>query len=110
MSTERKFFETMESDIIECRYPETERNKLMRNLINLKDQKINLLITEQQAAVRVRRSMRCSTRRLQRLALVWIGDYDITRYDLDNLFSGTAQVWETARKRITATRRTSFAN
>lgn len=110
MSTERKFFETMESDIMNADIPETERNKLMRNLINLKDQKINLLITEQQAAVRVRRSMRCSTRRLQRLALVWIRRLWISPDMILTIwFSGTAQVWETARKRITATRRTSFS-
>ena len=86
MSTERKFFETMESDIMNADIPETERNKLMRNLINLKDQKINLLIT---GATGCGKSSTINALFNTEVAKVGVGvdpeTMDITRYDLDNL-------------------------
>ena len=45
MSDEKKFFESMESDILNANIPEEEKSKLMKNLLNLKKQKINLMIT-----------------------------------------------------------------
>ena len=86
MSTERRFFETMESDIMNADIPETERNKLMRNLINLKDQKINLLIT---GATGCGKSSTINALFNTEVAKVGVGvdpeTMDITRYDLDNL-------------------------
>jgi len=35
----------MESDILNANIPEEEKSKLMKNLLNLKKQKINLMIT-----------------------------------------------------------------
>ena len=41
MEKERRFFDAMESDIMNADIPETERNKLMKNFLQLKEQKIN---------------------------------------------------------------------
>ena len=46
MSDEKKFFESMESDILKANIPEEEKSKLMKNLLNLKKQKINLMIDQ----------------------------------------------------------------
>ena len=86
MSDEKKFFESMESDILNANIPEEEKSKLMKNLLNLKKQKINLMIT---GATGVGKSSTinalCSTEK----AKVGVGTdpetMEITRYELDNL-------------------------
>ena len=45
MDREQSFFDTMESDIMNADISEEEKNKLMKNLLMLKKQKINLMIT-----------------------------------------------------------------
>lgn len=45
MGNQEKFLDAMEKDIINADIPESERNKLMRNFLYLKDRKINLMIT-----------------------------------------------------------------
>ncbi len=45
MQNERKFLDAMESDIMNADIPDTEKNKLMKNFLTLKKQKINLMIT-----------------------------------------------------------------
>ena len=40
MEKERRFFDAMESDIMNADIPKTERNKLMKNFLQLKEQKI----------------------------------------------------------------------
>ena len=45
MDREKSFFEAMESDIMNADISEEEKNKLMKNFLKLKKQKINLMIT-----------------------------------------------------------------
>ena len=45
MQNERKFLDAMESDIMNADIPDSEKNKLMKNFLTLKQQKINLMIT-----------------------------------------------------------------
>lgn len=45
MSKEKKFYEAMESDIMNADIPDSKKNKLMKNFLQLKEQKINLMIT-----------------------------------------------------------------
>lgn len=86
MEKERRFFETMESDIMNANIPETERNKLMKNLLNMKEQKINLMIT---GATGCGKSSTINALFNTEVAKVGVGvdpeTMDITRYDLDNL-------------------------
>lgn len=45
MRNEKSFFDSMEQDIMNADISETEKNKLMKNFLHLKGQKINLIIT-----------------------------------------------------------------
>ena len=86
MEKERRFFDAMESDIMGANIPEMERNKLMKNLLKLKDQKINLMIT---GATGCGKSSTINALFNTEVAKVGVGvdpeTMDITRYDLDNL-------------------------
>lgn len=86
MEKERRFFDAMESDIMSANIPEMERNKLMKNLLKLKDQKINLMIT---GATGCGKSSTINALFNTEVAKVGVGvdpeTMDITRYDLDNL-------------------------
>lgn len=43
--TEKKVLEALESDIMSADIPDTEKNRLMKNYLRLKNQKVNLMIT-----------------------------------------------------------------
>lgn len=86
MKDEKKFLEAMESDIMNADIPETEKNKLMKNFLQLKEQKINLMIT---GATGCGKSSTINALFNTEVAKVGVGvdpeTMEITRYDLDNL-------------------------
>lgn len=86
MEKERRFFDAMESDIMNADIPETERNKLMKNFLQLKEQKINLMIT---GATGCGKSSTINALFNTEVAKVGVGvdpeTMDITKYELDNL-------------------------
>ena len=45
MENEKRFLDLMESDIMNADISESEKNKLIKNFLYLKNQKINLMIT-----------------------------------------------------------------
>lgn len=86
MKEEKKFLDAMESDIMNADIPETEKNKLMKNFLKLKEQKINLMIT---GATGCGKSSTINALFNTEVAKVGVGvdpeTMEITRYDLDNL-------------------------
>ena len=86
MSDEKKFFDAMESDIMNANIPEAEKSKLMKNLLQLKNQKINLMIT---GATGSGKSSTINALFNMDVAQVGVGvdpeTMDIAEYDLDNL-------------------------
>ena len=86
MKDEKKFLDAMESDIMNADIPEVEKNKLMKNFLQLKEQKINLMIT---GATGCGKSSTINALFNTEVAKVGVGvdpeTMDITRYDLDNL-------------------------
>lgn len=86
MKDEKKFLDAMESDIMNADIPEVEKNKLMKNFLLLKEQKINLMIT---GATGCGKSSTINALFNTEVAKVGVGvdpeTMDITRYDLDNL-------------------------
>ena len=86
MEKERRFFDAMESDIMNADSPKTERNKLMKNFLQLKEQKINLMIT---GATGCGKSSTINALFNTEVAKVGVGvdpeTMDITKYELDNL-------------------------
>ena len=86
MKDEKKFLDAMESDIMNADIPEVEKNKLMKNFLQLKEQKINLMST---GATGRAKSSTINAHFNTEVAKVGVGvdpeTMDITRYDLDNL-------------------------
>ena len=86
MSNERHFFDAMEQDIMNADIPETEKNKLMKNFLHLKKQKINLMIT---GATGCGKSSTINALFNTEVAKVGVGvdpeTMEITKYELDNL-------------------------
>lgn len=86
MKDEKKFFDTMEEDIMNANIPDSEKNKLMKNFLHLKEQKINLMIT---GATGCGKSSTINALFNTEVAKVGVGvdpeTMDIARYDLDNL-------------------------
>ena len=86
MENEKKFLDAMESDIMNADIPEVEKNKLMRNFLHIKEQKINIMIT---GATGCGKSSTINALFNTEVAKVGVGvdpeTMDITRYDLDNL-------------------------
>lgn len=86
MKDEKKFLDAMESDIMNADIPEVEKNKLMKNFLQLKEQKINLMIT---GATGCGKSSTINALFNTEVAKVGVGvdpeTMDITKYDLDNL-------------------------
>ena len=82
----KKFFDAMEADIMNADIPEAEKNKLMRNFLHLKEQKINLMIT---GATGCGKSSTINALFNMEVAKVGVGvdpeTMEITRYDLENL-------------------------
>lgn len=81
-----KFFDAMEKDIQSANIPESEKTKLMQNLLHLKDQKINLMIT---GATGSGKSSTINALFDMEVAKVGVGvdpeTMDIAKYELDNL-------------------------
>ena len=42
---QEKFMDKMEQDIMDADMPESEKSKLLKNLFQLKEQKVNLMVT-----------------------------------------------------------------
>lgn len=86
MENEKKFLDVMESDIINAEIPDYEKDKLMKNFLYLKHQKINLMIT---GATGCGKSSTINALFNTEVAKVGVGvdpeTMEITRYDLDNL-------------------------
>ena len=86
MKDEKNILEAMETDIMNANIPEAERTKLMKNLLQLKHQKINLMIT---GATGSGKSSTINALFNTEVAKVGVGvdpeTMDITKYDLDNL-------------------------
>ena len=102
MSDEKKFFESMESDILNANIPEEEKSKLMKNLLNLKKQKINLMIT---GATGVGKSSTINALFNTEKAKVGVGTdpetMEITRYELETRIA-KMQEWEELAAQATA--------
>lgn len=81
-----KFFDAMEKDIQSANIPESEKTKLMQNLLHLKEQKINLMIT---GATGSGKSSTINALFDMEVAKVGVGvnpeTMDIAKYELDNL-------------------------
>lgn len=86
MENEKKFLDAMESDIMNADIPDSEKNKLMKNFLHLKDQKINLMIT---GATGCGKSSTINALFNTEVAKVGVGvdpqTMEITKYELDNL-------------------------
>lgn len=86
MENEKKFLDAMESDIMNADIPDSEKNKLMKNFLHLKNQKINLMIT---GATGCGKSSTINALFNTEVAKVGVGvdpeTMEITKYELDNL-------------------------
>lgn len=86
MSNEKYFFDLMEQDIMNADISETEKNKLMKNFLYLKGQKVNLMIT---GATGCGKSSTINALFNTEVAKVGVGvdpeTMEITKYELDNL-------------------------
>jgi hypothetical protein len=86
MDNQKKFLDAMESDIMKADIPESEKNKLMKNFLQLKEQKINLMIT---GATGCGKSSTINALFNMEVAKVGVGvdpeTMDIQKYELDNL-------------------------
>jgi len=86
MSNEKKFFDIMEQDIMNADISEIEKNKLMKNFLHLREQKINLMIT---GATGCGKSSTINALFNTEVAKVGVGvdpeTMEITKYELDNL-------------------------
>ena len=86
MKDKKKIFEEMENDIMKSNVPEKDKIKMMKNLSNLKEQKINLMIT---GATGCGKSSTINALFDTEVAKVGTTPnpetMEITRYDLDNL-------------------------
>lgn len=84
--SEKRFFDSMESDILNADINETEKNKLMKNFLRLKDEKINLMIT---GATGCGKSSTINALFNTEVAKVGVGvdpeTMDISKHELDNL-------------------------
>lgn len=86
MENEGRFLEEMKKDIMGADIPESEKNKLMKNLLYIKEQNINLMIT---GATGCGKSSTINALFDTDVAKVGIGvdpeTMEITKYELDNL-------------------------
>lgn len=85
-TSEKKVLDALESDIMRADIPDSERSKLMKNYLRLKEQKINLMIT---GATGCGKSSTINAMFNTEVAKVGVGvdpeTMDITKYELDNL-------------------------
>ena len=86
MKKEKKIFDAMQEDIENANIPDSEKAKLMKNLLHLKEQKINLMIT---GATGCGKSSTINALFDMEVAKVGVGvdpeTMEITKYELDNL-------------------------
>lgn len=86
MGKQRNVLEAMEHDIMSADIPDSEKSKLMKNFLRLKEQKINLMIT---GATGSGKSSTINALFNVEVAKVGVGvdpeTMDITCYDMDNL-------------------------
>ncbi|MCL1605023.1 50S ribosome-binding GTPase [Phascolarctobacterium sp. ET69] len=86
MEKEKTVLEAMESDIMNANIPDVEKNKLMKNFLKLKEQKINLMIT---GATGCGKSSTINALFNAEKAKVGVGvdpeTMDIQKYELENL-------------------------
>jgi GTP-binding protein HSR1-related protein len=86
MGKEKKVLDAIESDIMNADIPESEKNKLMKNFLKLKEQEINLMIT---GATGCGKSSTINALFNAEVAKVGVGvdpeTMEITKYELDNL-------------------------
>ncbi len=86
MEKEKKIFDAMQEDIENASIPDSEKAKLMKNLLHLKEQKINLMIT---GATGCGKSSTINALFDMEVAKVGVGvdpeTMEITKYELDNL-------------------------
>ena len=86
MGNEKTFFDSMQRDIMNADIPDTEKNKLMNNFLQLKEQKINLMIT---GATGCGKSSTINALFNTEVAKVGVGvdpeTLEITKYELNNL-------------------------
>ncbi len=86
MGNEKTFFDSMQRDIMNADIPDTEKNKLMNNFLQLKEQKINLMIT---GATGCGKSSTINALFNTEVAKVGVGvdpeTMEITKYELNNL-------------------------
>lgn len=86
MENEKTFLEAMESDIINGDISDSEKNKLLKNFLHLKKQKINLMIT---GATGCGKSSTINALFNKDVAKVGVGvdpeTMDIAKHELDNL-------------------------
>lgn len=83
---EKKVLDALESDIMSADIPDSEKNKLMKNYLRLKEQKINLMVT---GATGCGKSSTINALFNTEVAKVGVGvdpeTMDIQKYELDNL-------------------------
>ena len=86
MENKQKFFDAMEQDIMSSNIPDEEKNKLMKNFLYLKEQKINLMVT---GATGCGKSSTINALFETEVAKVGVGNdpetMDIEKYELENL-------------------------
>lgn len=86
MEKEKRLLEEIESEIMDADIPEDEKRKFMKKFLELKEQKINLMIT---GATGCGKSSTINALFNTEVAKVGVGvdpeTMDITRYDLDHL-------------------------
>ena len=84
-------FNVMEQDIMQANIPETEKNKMLKNVMKLKEQKINIMIT---GATGCGKSSTINALFDTEIAKVGVGvdpeTMEIEKYELDNLI-----LWDT---------------
>lgn len=86
MEKEKKVLDVMEEGIMKADIPDSEKSKLMKNFLKLKEQKINLMIT---GATGCGKSSTINALFATEVAKVGVGvdpeTMDIQKYDLENL-------------------------
>ena len=86
MTNQKNIFKEMQDDIYTSSLPEIEKQKILNNILKLKDQKINIMIT---GATGCGKSSTINALFNTQIAKVGVGvgpeTMEITKYDLDNL-------------------------
>ena len=86
MTNQKNIFKEMQDDIYTSSLPEIEKQKMLNNILKLKEQKINIMIT---GATGCGKSSTINALFTTQIAKVGVGvdpeTMEITKYDLDNL-------------------------